>query len=316
MTDKSGYSHISLDDTVGDVVSHPAFAGFGSLLFSWCDYQDRWYPANVAMRNVCDYDLWLSHADPQAQLDGLNRLIDDVNAGHQVFYDIYTEEEKQKDFYKRYTGLVFMRGKPGAPFMVFLPGGGYFFVGMLHEGLPIAKLISEKGYNAFVLRYRVDMGGSYPLDYQRPAGMDLIRAVQFIREHADELQVAKDDYSLWGGSAGAHTVSDVVYGEAGFTQSQRLYPAAAVIAYTYFSDDIDFTPDDPAAFFIVGKRDGIVPWRWVAERVRKMKAAGCSVEDHILSNIGHGFSVGKGTPAEGWIDWAVRFWEKNMKNSY
>ena len=52
MTDKSGYSHISLDDTVGDVVSHPAFAGFGSLLFSWCDYQDRWYPANVAMYNL------------------------------------------------------------------------------------------------------------------------------------------------------------------------------------------------------------------------------------------------------------------------
>ena len=44
-----------------------------------------------------------------------------------------------------------------------------------------------------------------------------------------------------------------------------------------------------------------------------MKKAGCIVEDHIINNLKHGFGVGKGTKAEGWIDQAVKFWEKNMK---
>lgn len=308
MTD---YKHITLDDRVGDVMNHPAFEGFGDLLFTWLDFQRR-YPPNTTMRNVADYDLWLTHPDAEAQVDGLNQLIDDVNKGNKVFYDIYTEEEKRKDHYKKYTGLVYIRGKPGAPFAVFLPGGGYYFVGMLHEGLPIAKMISQYGFNAFVLRYRVDMGGSYPRSYQRVAGEDLIRAVEFIKSHADELEVNPNDYSLWGGSAGAHTVSDVVYGEAGFTQQERLHPAAAVIAYTYFSDDIEFEKYDSPAFFIVGKQDPIVPWQWVKERADKMKEAGCIVEDHILDNLPHGFSIGKGTSAEGWIDWAVKFWKSNM----
>lgn len=306
------YRHITLNDRVYDVMRHPAFEGFGPRLFSWNDYQNRAYPEKATMRETLNYDLWLTHSDPQRQVDGLNRLIDDVNAGETVFYDIYTEEEKAKDSYKNYTGLTFFRGKPGAPFMIFVLSGGYVFVAMLHEGLPIAKIVSEHGYNAFVLRYRVDMGGRYPIDYQRPAGLDLIRAVQFIQQHADELQVDKENYSLWGGSAGAHTVSDVVYGEAGVTQKQRLFPAAAVIAYTYFSDDIDFKSSESPAYFIVGKQDGIAPWSCVAERARKMKAAGCTVEEHIINQLGHGFGVGRDTPAAGWVEQAIAFWERNM----
>ena len=45
-----------------------------------------------------------------------------------------------------------------------------------------------------------------------------------------------------------------------------------------------------------------------------MKKAGCIVEEHYIDNLEHGFGVGKGTPAEGWIEKAVKFWEKNMIN--
>ena len=307
------YRHITLDDRIHDVMRHPAFGDFGPLLFTWHDHSSRGYPKGATMREMPDYDLWLTNADAQAQVDGLNRLIDDASEGKRIWYDIYTDAEKRADPQKRYTGLAFMRGRAGAPFMLFLPGGGYFFVGMQHEGLPIGMEVNRRGYNVFVLRYRVDGGGDYPLDYQRVAGEDLIRAVRFIREHADELQVAADDYCLAGGSAGAHTVSDVTYGEAGFTRSADVHPAATVIAYTYFSDDISFKPDDSPAFFIVGKRDRIVPWQWVKARVDRMKADGCTVEAHILDHMPHGFSLGKGTEAEGWIDKAVDFWERNMK---
>jgi hypothetical protein len=51
----------------------------------------------------------------------------------------------------------------------------------------------------------------------------------------------------------------------------------------------------------------------VKERVDNMKKGGCIVEAHIIDNLRHGFGVGKGTPAEGWIETAIKFWEKNMK---
>lgn len=302
--------HITLNSKIEDVMNHPAFEGFGQLLFSWNDYQRRGYPKDEIMKNVTDYDLWFTHPDPQTQVDVLNRLIDDANKGNKIFYDIYSQKEKLKDPYKKYTGLVYLRGKPGAPFMIFVPGGGYVFVGIQREGLPIAKIISEKGYNAFVLRYRVNNRSS---NYQHPSGPDLIQAVKFILKNHDELEVSKDNYSLWGGSAGALTVSNVVYGEGGINKNQKLNPAAAIIAYTVFSEDLNFNKNDTPAFFIVGKNDWIVPWQIVKNRAEKMKKAGCIVEDHIIDNLEHGFGVGLNTPAEGWINKAINFWERNMK---
>lgn len=45
-------------------------------------------------------------------------------------------------------------------------------------------------------------GSLKPLTEAQTAYEDLSRAIDFIFEHADELQVDTDGYSLWGGSAG------------------------------------------------------------------------------------------------------------------
>ena len=34
------------------------------------------------------------------------------------------------------------------------PGGGFAYVAAVHEGFPYAVEISNRGYNAFVLKYR------------------------------------------------------------------------------------------------------------------------------------------------------------------
>ena len=184
--------------------------------------------------------------------------------------------------------------------MIMLPGGGYFYVGTLHEGLPVIDEINKFGYNTFVLKYRVDTGGKYTYDYENKAAKDL--------------EVSKDNYSLWGGSAGARTVSCAVYGEGGITKKECVKPALAVIVYVFFVENPKFDKDDSPAFFIVGKKDDLVSWQNVKERADKMKKAGCIVEEHYIDNLEHGFGVGKGTPAEGWIEKAVKFWEKNMIN--
>ena len=103
-------------------------------------------------------------------------------------------------------------------------------------------------------------------------------------------------------------------GEGGIAKKECVKPALAVIAYVYFEENPKFDKDDSAAFFIVGKNDALVSWQNVKERADNLKKAGCIVEDHYINNLKHGFGVGKGTPAEGWIEKAVKFWEKNMKN--
>ena len=305
------YKYVSIEDKVFDVMNHPAFKDFGFYLFPWND-KSR-YSKSMTMKEVTSLNLWHTNLNPKEEVDGLNRLIDDINKGYKVFYDIYTEEEKKADPFKKYTGLFFLRGKKNAPYMIMLPGGGYFYVGTLHEGLPVIKEINKYGYNTFVLKYRVDTGGNWTYDYENKAAKDLIRAVHFIEEHYQELEVSKDNFSLWGGSAGARTVSCAVYGEAGIDKKDCVKPALSVIAYVHFVEKPKFNKDDSPAFFIVGKKDLYVPWTNVKERAERMKKEGVVVEDYYVDNLEHGFGVGKGTPAEGWIDKAVKFWEKNMK---
>ena len=83
-------------------------------------------------------------------------MIDDVNSGKtHLLRVLHRRRSKEQQAGKSNTGLFFFRGKPGAPFAVISPGGGFSYVGSIHEGFPYAAAISKQGYNAFVLKYRV-----------------------------------------------------------------------------------------------------------------------------------------------------------------
>ena len=299
------YEYIFPNSKIVDVMAHPAFDGKGRLLFPW-DGTAR-YGRDMTMFDAPEMHLWHTNMDVYEMVSGVNRMIDDRNTGRQVLYDIYTETEKKADASKRNVGLFYLRGKPGAPFAVVCPGGGFCYVGSLHEGFPVAMEINKAGYNAFVLKYRTNCRG-------RDVSDDLITAVNFIRANAQELQVDRENYSLWGGSAGARLCSYVTYSGTGFVRPERkLHPAADIIAYTYFDFNPRFSPDDPAGFFIVGTHDWLVPVASTTSNANGLKRAGVNVEIHTPKYAEHGFGVGNGTSAEGWIQKAVRFWERNMK---
>ncbi len=103
------YKYITLEDKVDDVMNHQDFKGFGFYLFPWND-KSR-YSKNMKMKDVYTLNLWHTNLNPEEEVEGLNRLIDDINKGYKVFYDIYSEEDKKKDPQKEYTGLFFLRGK-------------------------------------------------------------------------------------------------------------------------------------------------------------------------------------------------------------
>ena len=140
-TQPSGGSvgHLSPDDTIGDLLHHPAFAGFGRLLLPW---DDRAYDNSLLLRDIGSLLPYHSHVDPKTVVSGLNQMIDDVNAGLRVFYDFSSGNEKTEEPTRTNTGLFFFRGKPGALFAIVAPGGGFAYVGSLHEGFPYAAAIS------------------------------------------------------------------------------------------------------------------------------------------------------------------------------
>lgn len=47
--------------------------------------------------------------------------------------------------------------------------------------------------------------------------------------------------------------------------------------------------------------------------IRQIRAQGTDAEIEVFDGLRHGFGLGEGTVAEGWIDRAVSFWERNMQ---
>ena len=232
----------------------------------------------------------------------VNYFEDQTLQGNQVFYDIYTEEEKAADPRKADTGLFFFRGNENEKFAVTCAGGGWAYVGAMHDSFPHALELSKKGYNAFAVIYRPGAQTAYE---------DLSRAISFIFAHAEELGVSTEGYSVWGGSAGGRMAATIgSYGVQQFGGTAGIpKPSAVVIQYTGHSD---YNPNgEPATFVTVGESDGIANYNTMKTRINNISAMGVPTEYHSFAGLPHGFGLGIGTIAEGWFDQAVAFWERN-----
>ena len=78
------YQHITVQDSVWDVMAHPAFGGRGRLLFPWDE--DGRYPKAMTMADAPSLLLWHTNMKAQEMVDGVNYLIDERNRGNQVLY--------------------------------------------------------------------------------------------------------------------------------------------------------------------------------------------------------------------------------------
>lgn len=286
----------TIDTKIDEVISDPVFGEHGRLIFP----VDSGYYSGDTLGTLSL--TWYSHIDPEKTVEITNYLRDHA-AGEAYFYDIYTDEEKAEDPEKEDTGLFFFKGNPGEKFAVCNAGGGFAYVGAMQDSFPHALELSKMGYNAFALIYRPGA---------QTACEDLARAVSFIFEHAEELEVDTDCYSVWGGSAGARMAAWLgSYGPAAFGGKELHKPVAVIMQYTGHSD---YTESDPPTFVCVGENDGIASWRTMENRLRNLDALGIPTEFHKYPSLGHGFGLGTGTVAEGWIDEAAAFWEDQIKN--
>lgn len=280
---------------IDDVASAPVFGSYGRLIFP----VDRGYMSGETLGTL--RLTWYSCIDPDKTVEIANYLKSRAAAGEQVFIDIYAEAEKRADARKRDTGLFFFRGRRGAPFAVCCAGGGFAYVGAMHDSFPHALELSKMGYNAFAIIYRPGA---------QAACEDLARAISVIFANAEKLGVSTEGYSLWGGSAGARMAAWLgSLGPEAFGGARLPRPAAVVMQYTGHSH---FTMNDPPTYACVGEDDGIASWRAMERRIEALRACGIETEFHRYAGLSHGFGLGTGTIAEGWINDAAAFWQKQI----
>ena len=289
---------ITQNTTVNEVINDKAFGSFGRLLFPL----DRPVAGDMTFAEVSTSRVyvWYSHIQPSKTVEVIANLKRRSEQGEQVFYPIYTTGEIAADPSKADTGLFFFRGEARKPFAIMNAGGGFMYVGALHDSFPHALEVSKRGYNAFVLIYRP--GSAYH---------DLARAIAYVHDHAGELRVSPENYSLWGGSAGARMAAALGNSSvlASYGLSRIPQAAAVIMQYTGYSA---VSGSDAPSYGCVGTDDGVASWRTMQDRSAALKALGIDSEFHSYRGLSHGFGLGEGTAAEGWINDALALWQRKI----
>ena len=287
-----GYDMVDAHTKISEIISKPTLQNYGRFLFPLNPH----YYSGDTLEN---FSLtWYSNIKFTRTVDVVNHLLSESEKGRQIFYQIYPADDDRA----KSTGLFFFRGKPNAKFAVCNAGGGFVYVGAMHDSFPHALELSRRGYNAFALIYRPGADS---------ACEDLARAIAFIHENAAALGVDTRGYSLWGGSAGARMAAWLgTYGTESFGQKKYPRPSAVIMQYTGLSE---VTGQEPPTYACVGTNDGIASYSVMQRRINAIKANGTDAQLEIFRGLSHGFGLGEGTIAEGWLNNAVSFWEKHSR---
>lgn len=100
------------------------------------------------------------------------------------------------------------------------------------------------------------------------------------------------------------------YGTEGFGERACPRPAAVIMQYTGLSEVYG---NEPPTYNCVGTSDGIASWRTMDRRIKAIQARGTDAIIEVFPGLPHGFGLGVGTVAEGWLDNAAAFWERQLR---
>lgn len=87
--------------------------------------------------------------------------------------------------------------------VIICPGGAYSILAASHEGKDVAKEFNRIGITAFVLKYRLP-DDSTMINKSIGPLQDAQRAIQLVRERADEFNIDPSKIGIMGFSAGGH----------------------------------------------------------------------------------------------------------------
>ena len=210
---------------------------------------------------------------------------------------------------------IYRPEEPNGTGVVIVPGGGHRKLVFDAEGTMLAERLRDQGVTAFVLKHRLgrEPGSPYEIDVHGRA--DGVRAMRWVRHHADEYGLERDRIGMMGFSAGGEIVSMVLFGPretpidvgdaiddepAGPNFQVQIYPGPLGIPDAHDGDL-------PSAFFVVAADDGavknILKLNSLYEGQRK------TAEVHIYARGGHGFNLGQRSDRVGLRGWPDRLLE-------
>ena len=310
----SPYPHVSSNTSLGSLTSHPAFDGFGPMMNPFEPGPVTALTSPLALDRTMGYLSW----DAAAIVDGVNFVIDQVNAGTAVYVPLYDATDAAADSSKTDSGLLLFPGDAGSRTAIVMAGGGWRAQANLQEAFPLARMLNAEGYTVAVVRYRIGVHPDDPASDDDPtkgrkaavqrAQEDLAAAVTLLHQNADEWNIGLTDYSIWGSSAGAQLAmqwgSDNPHGAG----SESLPDPAAIMAA--YPPDYFWSPQTeyPPLFVITAANDTVVPVAGTDRMVAGLEENGFRVQYRRLDTGGHGFGIGIGTEAEGWVEEAIAFW--------
>ncbi|MEP7093003.1 MAG: alpha/beta hydrolase [Flavobacterium sp.] len=225
--------------------------------------------------------------------------------------------------------------------VVVCPGGGYYGVSFISEGVEIAKWLNQLGITAVVLHYRLPDDAIMKNKSIGPM-QDGQEAIRIVRRHAKEWGINPDKIGIMGFSAGGHLASTIsthfdekVY-ESKDTTSARpdfsvlIYPVISMDSsithggsrenllgknpspemIKHFSNDLQVTGKTPPAFMVHSIDDGAVPVENSMEYALAMKKNHIPCELHIYERGGHGYGLGRSNGTESTWTEACSKWLK------
>ncbi len=262
---------------------------------------------------------------------GFNRLLKILQSGEKAVFPLSETDEKGK------AAMLFRFPAPkkkSRRFGLVLAGGGYRFVCSASEGFPVAARLNELGYDAFVLNYRCGEGYSAPAPLE-----DLTAALRFILANRETFGVDAEGYAVIGFSAGAHLTATLGTEHLGYPARSLPKPGMIGLAYPVITmgdlshygsrealfgeekkDDPEMietysiekhvTSAYPPVFLWQCSRDSLVPIENSRMMAQALKENGVPFIYETYDSDVHGWGFAIGEAAEGWVDRAVDFWEK------
>ena len=263
--------------------------------------------------------------------------------------EVTVEEGTPGQFhYRAVHGVVrprlcfFPAAKPGCPALIITPGGSYRRIAFDIEGYELARYFTARGFNVFVLIYRLPAEGwanaaDAPLT-------DAQRAVRVVRSKAASLGVDPKRLGFMGFSAGGHICASLatrfdakVYDPVDEADGLSARPDLCAPIYPVISTDPalahmqsrqnllgDHPTDDqlktyspdrmvtattPPCFLTHAEDDPAVPPGNTLAFHDALRAAHVTTEMHLFPTGGHGFGLRKveGTPTHAWADLFTAF---------